>query len=281
MPQSISTYLKLYIPRLFTHKYGKVYFAGICAYTFLSLNFHQPVGAYISDSTRVHWMLSCFGAVFILIFILFYALLPRIFRRYFNNSAWNLTKELSILLLFYAVCCIANWGCFSYSYQSASGTPANLINILIFSFSFNLLPVVVIILLQAIVYLLEKHEFTLHHPGAEAMSVFRCDGGKEIPLCNILFFYQSGNYQFIYYVSEAGILEEKERRSMKILLEMMSAYPEFKSCHVSYLVNTHKIEYCVTESGEKRLKLIGYDKKLNVSYKHRHDFDQYLLNNRK
>ena len=281
MPKRISTYLNLYIPRLLTHKYGRAYIVGVCTYIVLSLSFHHPFGGYISDRSQHYYILSCFGSIFALVFLLFYIVLPRVFKQYFDNSGWNLTKELSVLLLFYAVCSIANWLCVSYALSPPSDLITRLICILLFSFTFNLVPVIVIILIQAIVYLVEKYEIIRQHPTAEPITVFRCANGKEILLTDILFFYQSGNYQYIHYVSEANIVEEKERRSMKTLLEMMAAYPQFKSCHASYLVNTDKIECSVTECGEKKLKLIGYDKKLNVSYKHRHDFDQYLLNNRK
>ena len=99
---------------------------------------------------------------------------------------------------------------------------------------------------------------------------------KTIPITDILYIYQDGNYQFIHYVSEGKVHEEKERRSMKKLLSIMSPYPQFKSCHESYLINTYKIEFVSIIDGKKKLKLKGIDTPLNISKQYRNDFNQFL-----
>jgi len=101
---------------------------------------------------------------------------------------------------------------------------------------------------------------------------------KTIPITDILYIYQDSNYQFIRYESEGKVHEEKERRSMKKLVSIMTPYPQFKSCHESYLVNTDKIEIVSAINGKKKLKLEGIDTPLNISNQYRNDFNQFLQN---
>jgi len=281
MQEKRKKYLDLYLPRLFTLKYGWIYFGGVSVYVLLSLNFQHPFGEYTSNMPHHHCILSCFGCVFALMFLLFYVVLPRIFKHYFDKNNWTLNKELCNLILLYLASCLTNWACVLLTVSPDYDTLTYFARILSFTFTFNLLPVIVVMLIQLVLSMVQKFVITKQTEPVKSIDWFYCANGRAIDMDDILFFFQNRNYQSIYYVSDENIAEEKERRSMKTLLEMMDAYPQFKSCHASYLVNTDKIECSVTECGEKKLKLIGYDKKLNVSYKHRHDFDQYLLNNRK
>lgn len=277
MQKRIARYLNIYVPRLFTLKYGWLYFFGVCAYIFLSLHFQHPFGEFLSNIPHHHYILSSFGCMFILLLLLFYTVLPRIFVRYFDNTNWTSAKELSMLMLFYVACCITNWICILFTFSPSYSALTYLICILSFSFTFNLLPVIVATLIQAVIYLLEKSGIIVQYQPADTCDMFYCISGKIIPHNDILFFFQDGNYQLIYYVSDENIAEEKERRSMKTLKKIMLPYTRFKSCHISCMVNTDKIEYYTAKSGEKRLKIIGYDKKLNVSNAYQYDFDQYLL----
>jgi hypothetical protein len=280
MQEKRKRYLDLYLPRPFTLKYGWIYFLGVSVYILLSLNFQHPFGEYTSNMPHHHCILSCFGCVFTLMFLVFYAVLPRIFKQYFDKNNWTLNKELCNLILLYLASCLANRVCVLLTFSPDYDTLTYFTRILSFTFTFNLLPVIVVTLIQLVLYMVQKFVITKQNEPVKSIDLFYCANGKAITMNDILFFYQSGNYQFIVYLLNGKLAEEKERRSMQVLIQIMLPYTQFKPSNASFMINTDKIEYCVKECGKKKLKIIGYHKILNVSYAHRHDFDQFLPGNR-
>jgi hypothetical protein len=278
MQENLKRNLNLFLPRLFTLKYGWLSFWIVCAYTLVMLNFQHPFGEYTSNKSLHHCIYCAFGGVFILLLAIIYLVFPRVFKNYYHQSNWTRGKELLNLLLLYILCLLCNTVCAIICFSPIYYNLTFYVQIISFSFTFNVLPIIVANFIHQryhwgwIKAVPEKTELP------EEPHFFQCTNKKTIPITDILYIYQDSNYQFIRYESEGMVHEEKERRSMKKLLSIMSPYPKFKSCHESYLVNTDKIEFASIINGKKKLKLKGIDTPLNISNQYRNDFNQFLQN---
>jgi len=152
------------------------------------------------------------------------------------------------------------------------------VQIFSFSFTFNVLPVIVANFIHQRYHWGWIKAIPEQIEPLEEPLFFQCINKKTIPITDIIYILQSKNDQFIHYVSEGKVHEEKERRSMKKLLSIMEPYPQFKSCHESFLINTDKIEFVSVINGKKKLKLKGIDTPLNISKRYSNDFNQFLQN---
>jgi|SRR5665647_111627 len=276
MQENLKRNLNLFLPRLFTLKYGWQCFWGVCAYTLVMLNFQHPFGEYTSNRPHHHCIFCSFGCLFILLLLLIYHVLPRVFKSYYHQSNWTRGKELSNLLLLYILCCLSNWACALLTFSPAYHTLTFCVQIVSFSFLFNVLPVIVANLIHARFYRNPGNEIAEQKQPIESIDLFHCVNKKTIPIKDILYFYQAANYQFIHYVSEGEVVEEKKRRSMKELLNIMAPYTQFMPCHASYLVNSTKIESISNENGKKKLKIKDVDTYINISNNHRNDFNSFM-----
>ncbi|HEY5507059.1 MAG TPA: LytTR family DNA-binding domain-containing protein [Paludibacter sp.] len=276
MQENLKRNLNLFLPRLFTLKYGWQCFWGVCAYTLVMLNFQHPFGEYTSNKSLHHCIYCAFGGLYILLLALIYLVFPRLFKNYYQQSNWTRGKELRNLLLLYILSLLSNWVCVVICFSPIHYNLTFYVQILSFSFTFNVLPVIVANFIHqryhwGWIKAIPKQTEPLEEP-----LFFQCINKMTIPITDILYIFQDSNYQFIRYESEGKVHEEKERRSMKKLLSIMEPYPQFKSCHESFLINTDKIEFVNIINGKKKLKLKGIDTPLNISNQYRNDFNQFL-----
>jgi len=278
MQENVKRNLNHFLPRLFTLKYGWLSFLGVCTYTLVMLNFQHPFGEYTSNNALHHGIYCGFGCLFIGIMVLIYLVLPLIFKKYYHQSHWTRGKELGNLLLLFIMCCLSNGACAARCFAPIHYNLTFYVQIISFSFLFNIIPIIVANFIHQRYHWGWINAIPEQIEPLEVPHCFQCINKKTIPNTDILYIHQSGNYQFIHYESEGDILEEKERRSMKELLSIMSPYPQFKPCHESFLINTDKIEFISSKNGKKKLKLKGIDTPFNISYKYRNDFDQFLQN---
>ena len=278
MQENLKKNLNLFLPRLFTLKYGWRSFWIVCAYTLVMLNFQHPFGEYTSNKSLHHFIYCAFGGLFILLLALIYLVLPRLFKNYYRQSNWTQGKELRNLLLLYILCLLSNTVCAVICFSPIHYNLTFYEQILSFSFTFNVLPVIVANFIHQGYHWGSIKAAPEQTDPLEEPHFFQCSNKKTIPITDILYILQSANYQFIHYQSEGNMLEEKERRSMKELLKIMTPYTQFKPCHASILVNTDKIELVSAKNGKKKLKLKGIDTSFNISYQYRNDFNQFLQN---
>jgi hypothetical protein len=278
MKENLKKNLDIYLSRLFTLKYGWLNFFGVCAYTLITLNFQHPFGEYTSKLPYHHFIFCSFGGLFILLLAIIYLVLPRLFKNYYRQSNWTRGKELQTLLLLYILCLLSNSVCAVLCFAPPHYNLTFYVQIISFSFTFNVLPVIVANFIH------QGYHFDWIKAIPEQIEplkephFFQCINKKTIPINDILYVFQDGNYQFINYQSEGNIIKEKERRSMKELLKIMTPYPQFKPCHASFLINTNKIEFTISKNGKKKLKLKNIDTYFNISYQYRNDFNQFLQN---
>jgi len=278
MQENLKRNLNLFLPRLFTLKYGWLSFWIVCAYTLAMLNFQHPFGEYTSNKSLHHCIYCAFGGLYILLLALIFLVFPRLFKNYYQQSNWTRGKELRNFLLLYILCLLSNWVCVVICFSPIHYNLTFYVQIISFSFTFNVLPVIVANFIHQRYHWGWIKAIPQQIEPLEEPHFFQCINKKTIPITDILYIYQDGNYQFIHYVSEGKVHEEKERRSMKKLLSIMSPYPQFKSCHESYLINTYKIEFVSIIDGKKKLKLKGIDTPLNISKQYRNDFNHFLQN---
>lgn len=278
MQENLKRNLNFFLPRLFTLKYGWLSFWIVCAYTLVMLNLQHPFGEYTSNKSLHHCIYCAFGGLFILLLALIYLILPRLFKNYYRQSNWTRGKELRNLLLLYILCLISNSVCAVLCFSLTGYNLTFYVQIISFSFTFNALPVIVANFFHQRYHWGWVKAIPEQIEPLEETHLFQCINKKAIPLTDILYIHQNINYQFIHYESEGKVHEEKERRSMKKLLSIMIPYPQFKSCHESYLINTNKIEFVSNINGIKKLKLKGIDTPLNISKRYSNDFNQFLQN---
>jgi len=278
MQENLKRNLNLFLPRLFTLKYGWLSFWIVCAYTLVMLNFQHPFGEYTSNKSFHHCIYCAFGGLYILLLALIYLVFPRLFKNYYQQSNWTRGKELLNLLLLYIICGLANWTCAVYCFAPTHHNLTFYVQIFSFSFTFNVLPVIVANFIHQRYHWGWIKAIPEQIEPLEEPLFFQCINKKTIPITDIIYILQSKNDQFIHYVSEGKVHEEKERRSMKKLLSIMEPYPQFKSCHESFLINTDKIEFVSVINGKKKLKLKGIDTPLNISKRYSNDFNQFLQN---
>lgn len=278
MHENLKRNLNLILPRLFTLKYGWLSFWIVCAYTLVMLNLQHPFGEYTSNKPLHHCIYCSFGGVFILLLLIIYHILPRLFKNYYHQSKWTRGKELLNLLFLYILCLLSNTACAVLCFGPTCYNLTFYLQILSFSFIYNVLPVIIANFIHQRYHWGWIKAIPEQIEPLEEPHFFQCINKKTIPIADILYIYQDSNYQFIRFHSEGKVHEEKERRSMKKMLSIMSPYPQFKSCHESYLVNTNKIEFVSNINGIKKLKLKGIDTPLNISKRYSNDFNQFLQN---
>lgn len=263
------------MPRLFTNTNRQVYFWGISLCLVIVLNCQHPFGEYTWHLPHHHLILTGLGCLFMLTVMLFYGVLPRMFRNYYALSNWTVGKETVNMVIFFVASCLVNWIYMSMIIAPQYGTLMYAIRILSFTLTFNAAPIVLVIFIQTTTHLV--HKFVISE--TETLDIKSTQShmfnNKPFLIHDILLFAQDSNYYLMHYLQNEEVVVERIRGSMKQLSDDMKQYTQFRHCHTSYLVNTDRIEYYCKRRGSRRLKIAHYDKEISVAYNFRNDFNQY------
>lgn len=233
----IRKYLDRPHPRLLAQKYGWLYLAAVAIFIACIVNHLQPYG--LDDWHHpLKWIiLSCFGLIFVVIYIFIHWLLPLIFPHFFTLENWTIRKEAMALCLIFFVDSAANWGFalaeISYSHASA----ASFLRFHFYTMELGILPMVAFSLLawySDISRYIPDFSRNRALPPAEILFTFN---RLVFDLNKVLYISKFVNSLQFHVFQEGQCMIRECPGTIKQLLLELKDYPQLQQTHESFVVN--------------------------------------------
>ncbi len=238
----------------------------------------KPFGGYRFDGTNWEWFLEClgFGGVTLLVSI-FWALFTQFFSNIFDETRWNVWKELVTTMIFVTLIGSGNLLYAAYRYEQPLSVPYFL-QWQFATWSIGLFPVAFGVFFKQLRlmnrYRQEAQQLTqqvathVHKPVNHQN--LRLEGDNlgellEIEAQDLLYVMAADNYVVVYYL-EAQVLKNRMlRSSLKKVAEQLEAFPQCFRCHRTHLVNLDQVTAVLGNAQGYKLQLSFGDQLIPVS----------------
>ena len=293
MTNDIKKFLNFSLPSMLSLRYGWIYLAGVFVYVLITLKNHLPFYHQESIVSNTGWIVVGFGLICIGLYELFYAIFPRIFKKYFQSKNWTMGKELLHLLFFFLAAMLVNGAYSLLTIPVISDRLTYLMCVLHISFSSNLLPVFALTFFNHTLYVLRKEQVAKENikdplaleasqvldqlllltdekelltavASTEKIDFIRINQ-KMYSKNDICFFKVNGNYTYIFYSSGNVMCKDSIHLSLIKIVDLLAEFPQFVKCHNSYVVNVDKILKCKGNKRDMTLIIKEYNTILLVS----------------
>ena len=274
MNGKIRTYPDFSLPRLLTSQWGWLLSLAVFVYIIVMLNLEHPFGDHVEVIPHHHWLLLGFGWVCLVIYLVFYYVLPLVFEDIFDRENAITVKEMIYMGLFTLIMFVANLVYVMLVIPPPDITPDYLLHILYFTVAFNFVPVFALNALRKICLLKLKvnipEEIPEILPEKQVLSVpvdLTELKGRIYESEEIKYFEVYGNYLITHFDSKDETEHEMLTGSMKHLEKLLALHPEFQRSHRSYLVNTSKMQKCIGNKAGIKFWLHNCNIEFNVYHK--------------
>lgn len=225
-------------PRLLTQKYGWLYLTAVVVFIACILNHLQPFG--LDDWHHpLKWIiLSCFGLIFVVVYVFIQWLLPRFFPHFFIRESWTIRMEATALCIIFLVDSAANWAfaLAEISYMHASA--GSFLRFHSYTLELGILPMIAFLLLawywDTGRYLPDFYQKETPPPSEIIFTFNRL----VFDLNKVLYISKFVNNLQFHVFQEGQCMIQECPGTIKRLLPELKDYPQLQQTHESFVVNT-------------------------------------------
>ena len=270
----IKKYLNLSLPKLLTFRWGWLYLLTVSIINIVMVYFLHPFGE--PDPLLPHqpYLLTGFGLICSLMYILLYQLVPVVLKWVYKMENWTLALEFRMFGIYFVTMLLLNWVYASLVIPSHKTGWPYFGCIVCFTVMYQLLPVAFCTLLHLTVHLFKTQmaakevEMVKVEPIPDTLLDLTMYNAGQYPANEIRFFKVIGNYCYINYASAGKSVEKDLKISLKKMEKVLKPFPQFVRCHNQYIVNTDKIAKYNGPKRKMEIQLINCKTILPVSYRH-------------
>ncbi len=253
------------------HNLKKIFSIGLSIFLFIL--FFQPLTPDLSEFNTKLFFFTGYGAIAIIILVLFLVLLPAIFKPYFLSSRWNLGRDILVNFSIFIFISTA-YSFYSYYIGGIFLSIPVLFRVVLLS----LIPVVILIIINQFQlirsYLQRALEYNKQYGKAPIpdLSVdeikFFADGKSEplrVLLNEIILIKSANNYIEVYCMQNNEVKKYLIRNTLNYAEHLLRDYKNIVKCHRSCVVNTSFIINLKTGQTGPKLKIKNIDEEIPVS----------------
>ena len=245
---------------------------GISLGVFLFLLFFQPLTPQNTDFNNKLLILAGFGAITMVLLILFRILIPSIFPKSIVTGNWNFKKEIIINLFFLIFNSVAFVFFARYVGKIEITFHKTILIILI-----SLTSLVVLIIINEYTFLKaqiqnlttqEKVSEDIIAPKENIEIEFESENKSEyfqLSIEQIILIKSANNYIEVIYKQNEKVNRRLIRSTLKNTEELFSKYPSMIRCHRSCIVNKNFIQKITKGTDGLKLNLFDYPQEIHVS----------------
>jgi len=283
MPGKIMNYLNRPFPLLLSKKQGWLYIGAMVLVIDLLVILQQPFGIVNWHHSDKLIILSVYGILFAFIYANIYFILSPLFPRFYNRDTWTFSKEVRVLLFFFPLVGLVNW---MYTLAAISEFPFSFFSFLqiqFYTFITDIIPVFSILFYMENRYLLrhrkisEEEDISLLpiHPPFQSINHIQIKNFR-LSINEILFIESNRNDLTIHLLRDGKVFEKTIRYTLKELEPLLTDYPQFQRCHLSYIVNMEWVVNYEGDLSKMQLYLQNYKPYIPVSRSYTHQVKNIL-----
>jgi len=283
MGVKLITHLQKPYPLEKTPKFVIFNFLAIGLFVSLFLLIFQPFGSSVYIQEGRSWVLWVYGLIAGLVLLFNLLLLPRMFPRFFNESKWNIIKQICFMFWHIISIGISNL-IFSHIITERELSLFSVVRFIFEALAIGFFPIIISVFSMNNYYLKkyitstktmnkkiasfsstnQKEKEAEELPGI----VLTSETGKEeivVNLNNLLFIKSIENYIEVYLAEGDKIKSTLMRNSLKRIEDNLQDFSYIFRCHRTYLVNVYHIHKVTGNSHGYKLIFNGFDYPIPVS----------------